>query len=127
MADKSAVTGVDDFRSGLKAGFRNQRQALKDRLNALGVQMTVEIKAGCPKVTGALASTVRYILIDTNDGESLEIQVGDKTVFYAPHVEYGHGGHEAPAKPFVRPVVYRHEPQIPVAMEQTIIDSWGGS
>ena len=120
--DKSAVTGLSEFRQQLNAGFLRQREEIKQKLNQLGIQMTVEIKAGAPIRSGATVASVRYRVLDTANGEALEIKVGDATAFYVPHVEFGTA--EAPAHPFVRPVVYSHEKHIPVRIEEGVNKAW---
>lgn len=121
MAD-TAVTGISEFRDSLKRGFADQRQKLKGRLNELGIQMTAEIRMGAPKKTGALAASVRYRILDTDDGERLEILIGNEVAYYAPHVEFGTA--QAPAHPFVRPVAYRHENALPNDLEKAIAAAW---
>jgi HK97 gp10 family phage protein len=118
----SSVSGISAFRQQIAAGLSAQHQSLRNRLNQLGIQMTAEIRAAAPVLSGATAASVRYVIFDTAKGESLEIKVGDATAFYVPHVEFGTS--EAPAHPFVRPVVYRHEGKIPAQIEEAVGQAW---
>lgn len=120
--DKSSVEGLRGFREDLATGFAAQRAELRQRLIALGIQMTIEIKAGVPVKTGALRESVRFVVLDTGKGEKLDIKVGDETAPYGPHVEFGTA--HAPAHPFVRPVVYQHEHSVPAHISEGIEKAW---
>lgn len=151
MAD---VTGLADFRAAIGNGIRAQRRHVHGQLAALGEVMAAEIRQAAPKLTGALAASVRYQVLDLPQGAKLKIVVGDATAFYAGQVEYGHwadttgaalaggtrrrnenrgaaisAGHAAfvPPRPFVRPVVYRHQAHIPAVVQHGVINGWEGA
>ena len=146
MADLSVnVGGIELLRAEIERNLAGQRQRLAQQLNQLGSQMTAEIRAAAPRKTGALAASVRYELVVRPNGPGLVIHVGNKTAFYAAHVEYGHwsnpgkavGGKNArirarsaqgarfvPAHPFVRPVVAKYQKQVSAQIEQSIQETW---
>lgn len=120
--DKTAVTGLSEFREQIAQGIRRQRDELRKQLDRLGMQMTVEIKAAAPVLSGATRASVRYVVLDTEKGEKLQIKVGDATAFYVQLVELGSA--HAPAHPFVRPVVYRHERLAPGQLAEGVEKAW---
>lgn len=117
------VTGLLEFRGGIEKGLLVHRQAINEKLNAIGEQMVAEIRIYAPKKSGALAASVRYVVVDTNDGLRLKILIGNRVVYYASFIEYGTA--KAPAHPFVRPVVYRYESKMTGELEQVVAAAWG--
>lgn len=120
--DKSSVQGLEEFRASLAQGIQRQREALKMQLERLGVQMTIEIKAAAPVKSGATQHSVRYVVLDTKNGERLDIKVGDEVAYYVEHIELGTA--HAPAQPFVRPVVYRYEKLVPAQISEGVQKAW---
>lgn len=121
----STVTGLKEFRAGLQHGMINQRTVIREQFTELGARMVNEMRIRAPKKSGALAASIRDEVIDTNNGERLNIQIGNAAVPYAAHVEYGDS--HAPAHPFVRPVAMAYQKVIPVQMTEAIQDSWSKS
>lgn len=146
------VTGLAEFRAALGDSIKGQRQAIHAELATIGDAMASEIRQGAPKLTGALAASVRYEVLDTPVGTRLVIHVGDQTAFYAGQVEFGHwsnttgqaltggtqrraqnraaaiaAGHATftPPRPFVRPVVYRYQGRIQAVVQHGLIQGWG--
>lgn len=118
----SLISGMHEFRLGLKHGMLQQRAAITVQMETLGQRMVAQIRANAPRITGALAASVRYQIIETNNGVRLEILIGDKVAYYAAHVEYGDA--HAPAHPFARPVAMAYQKVIPVEINASIVNAW---
>jgi len=116
------VSGMAEWRARIAAGIADQRRKLATDLDAVGARMVEEIRTAAPKRTGAMAASVRHEVVETADGVRLKIMVGNDTVFYAPFVEFG-TAREA-AHPFVRPVAFREEKNLPGRIEHTLSTSW---
>ena len=116
------VSGMAEWRARIAAGIADQRRKLATDLDAVGARMVEEIRTAAPKRTGAMAASVRHEVVETADGVRLKIMVGNDTVFYAPYVEFG-TAREA-AHPFVRPVAFREEKNLPGRIEHTLSTSW---
>lgn len=119
---KTQVIGVDKFRTGIAVSIAAQRQDLQAELRALADQLAQQIRAACPERTGALKNSVKVMESKGIKGSTVRISIGNRTVDYAAHVEYGTS--HAAAQPFVRPVVERFRQQFPGQIEQMIAQTW---
>jgi HK97 gp10 family phage protein len=121
---KAQVIGVDKFRTGIAVTLAAQRKDLDSGLRAMADQLAQQIQANCPSLTGALKASVKVVESPGPAGRRIKIEIGNSTVDYAAHVEYGTS--HAAARPFVRPAVEKARQQFPGQIEHLIEQTWSG-
>ena len=118
------VIGVDRFRSDLAEAMKTNRDVLNSGMRQMIEAMADQIKANCPTKTGALKNSIHVAEGKNRHGPSQEVVIGNDSVDYAMHVEYGTS--REPAHPFVRPAVEMLRQKYPGQMEALISDTWKG-
>lgn len=104
------VNPADPFRAAVGKMLADTRIAVIAALGRLGADITADLKAACPVITGALRDSIRYEVVVADNNPALVIHVGGDQAFYAPLVEYGTA--RIQKHPFVRPVMAKYRNRI---------------
>ena len=96
-----SITGEAEVKSAL----RQVEKDIKNRLDLnkeLSTELSRKASAMAPKLTGALASSVK----GNPSADKAQIVAGNDKVVYAGVQEYGWPEHNIQAQPYLRPAVY---------------------
>lgn len=91
------VTGLREVVRSLNQ-FKQATEDLKDANNAIGSKVSRDAVATAPKLTGALAGSIRPNRAKNN----IQIKAGGAKVPYAGVIEYGYPTRGIEAQPFLR-------------------------
>ncbi|MCM8596650.1 HK97-gp10 family putative phage morphogenesis protein [Accumulibacter sp.] len=119
----ATIEGLDTYRAELGLALTRQRPHLDTSLQELVAVLVEQIRQHCPVKTGALRASVRVAGEESAHGVGFSIQVGDDSVTYALHVEYGTS--RMPAQPFVRPELEVFRVRYPEHLTGILAEHWG--